>query len=100
VRELVNGAGEDIKMACVKAWIREFMFCERAWWLEKHNYFGELTASGKDSSVERREAGVEYHQVYSARNPATIANQTVRPFCHAIGFAPRKVLPPASEALG
>jgi CRISPR-associated exonuclease Cas4 len=65
-------------MAYVKASeIREFMFCERAWWLKRNDYFGKLSTPDQDSSIERLEAGIEYHQAYSRNVRSTSAQRNI-----------------------
>lgn len=44
--------------------IREFVFCERAWWLRKHNYFGQLKPSDAAAAKNRLDAGIEFHKKY------------------------------------
>jgi CRISPR-associated protein Cas4 len=44
--------------------ISEFLFCERAWWLRQHNYFGKLGPLAVSVTTERMESGTEYHQRY------------------------------------
>ena len=52
-------------MAYIKASdIGKFVFCERLWWLDKHNYFGELSDSDEGIAAARLEAGIEYHRDY------------------------------------
>lgn len=43
--------------------IADFVYCERSWWLGKHNYFGQLP---RDVLVAGFEVGNEYHRAYTS----------------------------------
>src|SRR5579872_2235005 len=45
--------------------ISDFSFCERAWWLKQHNYFGKLATSERSAASQRLRTGTEYHRDYS-----------------------------------
>jgi CRISPR/Cas system-associated exonuclease Cas4 (RecB family) len=52
-------------MAFVKASeISDFVFCERKWWLEKRDYFGQLQPQDAALVTERLSDGTEFHQTY------------------------------------
>jgi len=63
-------------MAYIKASeIGNFVLCERLWWLDKHNYFGELSDSDEGITAVRLEAGIEYHRDYSRNVRAESASR-------------------------
>ncbi len=65
-------------MAYIKASeIEKFVFCERFWWLNNHNYFGKLSKSDEDASAERLQAGIEYHRDYSRNVRSVSASRKV-----------------------
>lgn len=65
-------------MAFVKvSEIPEFMFCERAWWLRKRNYFGKLSPSDLAQAIERLKTGSEYHRKYSHSVGAASAHGSI-----------------------
>jgi multisubunit Na+/H+ antiporter MnhC subunit len=67
--------------------ISDFVYCERSWWLRRHNYFGRLNLQSVPEEEARLKAGTEYHAEYahSVRRGASW-EQSKRKIVIAISF--------------
>jgi CRISPR-associated protein Cas4 len=54
--------------------ISDFIYCERSWWLSKHNYFGQLSPQLAAAAAARFAPGAACHEAYS-RNAQSVSSQ-------------------------